>query len=551
MLRPALTESGRPSPPAAIAYTSAMAIPRLAIIGRPNVGKSSLMNLLARERASIVDPTPGVTRDRVTRLVELKSPDKIQPPKLVEVTDTGGYGVYNEAGKQINDVGEDLSRLTDDIEMQIAEAIVDAQLILFVVDAQTGITPLDETVARLLRERDVQTPVMLIANKVDSEKWEPHAFEASSLGLGEPMLISAAHNYRRREFLDRLYESLPDTSDELREQHADQVKIAIVGKRNAGKSTLTNALAGSNRMIVSDIAGTTRDAVDVQVEVDGVKFIAIDTAGLRKRKSLEGDVEWYAYQRSLGALRRADVALFLLDATTEVSQVDKAISKEIARLFKPVVIVVNKWDEVERLNETRKKQVEPESYMDYLDQELAGLRYAPVVFISAREQDGLTDMLKLAFELHRQASHRETTSRLNDVFREILDARGPTSKLGTQAKIYYASQIDVCPPTIAIMVNKPDLFTDQYQRYLLNALRARLPWEEVPVRLVFRSRTRADLKDLLSGAHRSAQRGEAKRGREGEALLPGRRIKRGNERAIEAPPLTDEELRRLDEGGAS
>ncbi|MCK4873705.1 MAG: ribosome biogenesis GTPase Der [Phycisphaerales bacterium] len=523
-----------------------MSVPRIAIVGRPNVGKSSLMNMLARARVSIVDPTPGVTRDRVSRLVEIPCPNKIGDPKLAEITDTGGYGVYNEAGRQTNDVGEDLSRLTDDIEFQIAEALTEAQLILFVIDAQTGITPLDETVARLIRESNRATPMLLIANKVDSERWEPHAYEAASLGMGEPTLVSAAHGFRKRLLLEAIYEALPDTSDDDLREKRDLMKLAVVGKRNSGKSTLINVLAGEDRVIVSDIAGTTRDSVDVQVDVDGVKFIAIDTAGVRKRKSLDGDVEWYAYNRALRASRRADVVLFLIDAAAEISQVDKQLSLELQHQFKPCVIVVNKWDVVEERNETsEKKTVKPDDYSDYLDKELPGLSYAPIVFMSALNEDGITDALHMAFNLYRQAEHRESTGRLNTVFKEILRARGPSSKLGLHAKLYYVSQIDVHPPTIAISVNKPELFGPNYRRYLLNALRKRLPYSEIPIRLIFRPRTRADLADLLSGEHRKAKARSATKPERGAGsdLIPGRRVRRGSERAIEAPPLSDDDPR--------
>ena len=531
---------------AGIAYTTRMAIPRIAIIGRPNVGKSSLMNMLARAKVSIVDPTPGVTRDRVSTLIELASPYKDLPAKLVEVTDTGGYGVYNEAGKQFNDIGEDLSRLTDDIEDQIGEAIGTADLILFIVDAQTGITPLDETVARLLRERAGDRPIRLVANKVDGENWEAHAFEASRLGLGVPLLISAAHSYRRREFLDALYEAVPETGNADRDAEKNMVKLAIVGKRNAGKSTLINSLAGEKRVIVSDIAGTTRDAVDVRIEMDGVHFLAIDTAGVRKRKSFEGDVEWYAHHRAMRSIRRADVVLLLIDAAVPVSQVDKQLSLEIQRQYKPCVIVVNKWDVVEERNRTAAKPVGPDDYLEYLDKELKGLSYAPIVLISAKEGENITDALRMALELNRQAKLREPTSRINEVFRGIFDQRGPSSKLGRVAKLYYASQVGTAPPTIALVVNDPDLFTPHYRRYLMNALRERLPFGEVPIQLLFRARKRANLPELLSGEYRKAREEKAKKTGTGADMLHGKRRRSGKQRAIEAAPLSEEELRRLD-----
>jgi GTPase len=533
-----------------------MALPRIAIIGRPNVGKSSLMNMLARARVSIVDPTPGVTRDRVSTVIELVAPDRIADSKLVEITDTGGYGVYTEAGKQFTDIGEDLGRLTDDIEAQIGEAIESADLILFIIDAQTGITPLDETVARLLRERGGERRVLLVANKVDGENWEQHAYEAAQLGLGAPIMVSAAHSYMRRQFLETLYDAVPEVSDADRQREDNLVKLAIIGKRNAGKSTLINALAGEKRVIVSDIAGTTRDAVDVRVQRDGITFLAIDTAGVRKRKSLADDVEWYALHRALRSVRRADVVLFMVDAATEISQVDKKLSKEIQDQYKPCVIVVNKWDVVEERNATAKKEVTPDDYMEYLDKQLIGLDYAPISLISAEEGEGLSEMLQTAFLLYRQAQERLPTSQINEIVQEILAERGPSTKLGRVAKLYYASQVGVAPPTIALMVNDPDHFSPQYRRYLLNALRKRLPFSEIPIQLVFRARKRADLADIKSGDYRkarladeAAKKSKAEKTAKRSDILPGKQVRSGGERAIEAPPLSEDELRKLDEKG--
>lgn len=484
---------------------AAMSLPNVAIVGRPNVGKSSLLNRLARRRVSIVDPTPGITRDRVSTVIELDPPTDTPrgtPSRLIELVDTGGYGVYVAEGKRFDDVGADLTTLTDDIEMQIRLATEQAALILFVVDAQAGVTALDETIARRLRESGFATKTIIVANKTDAENWEPYAAEASMLGLGEPIPVSATSGHRLRYLMETIWSRLPEVDDaaDSRAAAREELRLAIVGKRNAGKSSFVNTLAGEPRVIVSEIAGTTRDSVDVRFEIDGRVMIAIDTAGLRKRKSMSEDVEYYAFRRALSAIRRADVAMLLIDATEPVSQVDQRLAMELQRQTKPVVIVVNKWDLVDPARAT------PETYGDYLTRELRGYDFAPIVFTSAKNNTGVRDAVTMAFNLHQQAGHRETTGQLNQIIGDILDKRGPSTRLGTQAKLFYATQIDVHPPTIVLMVNDAKLFGPRYERYLLNRLREELPFSEVPIRLIFRSRKRVALADLK---HRPRDHDEA------------------------------------------
>ncbi len=438
-----------------------MSVPIVTIVGRPNVGKSSLLNCLARRRISIVEPTSGVTRDRVS--TEIHHGDY-----LFELIDTGGMGVIDADG------------LTEDIEAQIEIAIYMADVILFVVDVREGITPLDSMVAEKLRRLNKQT--ILVANKVDTPKFEFQTSVFNKLGFGEPLPVSATERFGRSELLDRITSLLPDLHLTEADTAEPMMKLAIVGKRNAGKSTLINTLAGQQRVIVSEVPGTTRDSVDVQFEMDGKQFLAIDTAGVRKKKQVEGSIEFYSLARAERSIRRADVALFLIDSTLKVSEVDKKLGDFIVSECKPCIIVINKSDLV--------RDVETQKYNKYIYQCLPGLSFAPISFISAKNNEHVVDMIHLALDLYKQANIRVSTSELNKALEEALTLHRPTRKKSKSPKIYYTTQVSVSPPTFILFVNDPKLFDSDYERYLANQLRSKLPFPEIPLKFHFRARSK-------------------------------------------------------------
>ncbi|MEM1353357.1 MAG: ribosome biogenesis GTPase Der [Planctomycetota bacterium] len=464
-----------------------MALPRIVIVGRPNVGKSSLMNRLAGRKISIVDPTAGVTRDRVSTTIEIP-PDmdkgrNTDRPYQAQLIDTGGYGI------------EDSMQLTTEVEQQIAHGLAGADLVLFMVDAQAGVTPLDQTVAQLLRTTAGDgKKIVLVANKVDADNLEPVAYNVMQLGFGEPVMISATTKHN----LSALYRAIHgqiDFESYLTEGGKNEedagVLVAVVGKRNAGKSTLVNALAGEERVIVSEKEGTTRDSVDVRLEVDGKPLTLIDTAGVRKTKSLQDDIEFYSQHRSLRSVRRADVCLLLIDAAVPVSQVDHQLVNEITKHHRPTVVVVNKWDLAEQ-------EYTHDQYVAYLDDALKGLSFAPIVFISATQGEGMAEAVAMALNLYEQSSHRMSTSRLNSAIEQITAERGPSNKHGKHAKIYYGTQTDVNPPTVVLFVNDTDLFDRNYQQYLINRLRDYVDFSEVPIRLWLRGKDKMTAEERKS-----------------------------------------------------
>ena len=435
-----------------------MSLPIVAIVGRPNVGKSSLLNCLVGKRVAIVDAVAGVTRDRVSAPVRVGD-------GYVELLDTGGFGI------------EDADGLTEHIAQQIDYAVSSAALILFVVDARDGLTPLDKSVAAKLRR--VEAPVILVANKVDSSSGNFELGELNALGFGDPLEVSATHRLGTAALVQAVAARIAPGGGEVDEP---VMKIAIIGKRNVGKSTFVNALAGAERVIVSETPGTTRDSVDVRFEMEGRALVAIDTAGVRKRRKIADDVEFYSRHRALRSIRRADVVLLLIEATEPVGRVDKQLIRYVTDLFKPVVLVINKWDLAESL-------ASREEFGPYLAHALPELAYAPVVFACARDGSGVREAVNLAGKLFEQSRRRVPTSELNVAVEQILSHHAPKAgRSGRPARLYYATQIAAAPPTVVCFVNDLDAFDQAYQRYLLNQFRRRLPFAGVPIRLLFRQR---------------------------------------------------------------
>jgi GTP-binding protein len=443
-------------------------LPQVAIVGRPNVGKSSLFNWLAGRRIAIVDPTPGVTRDRLTTPVQAGN-------RYFELTDTGGIGVV------------DVDALTRDVERQIAYAIDRAQVILFVVDARTGLVPLDERVA--VRLRGVGKPVLLVANKCDHAGLDQHIAEFYKLGFGTVYPVSAQQFRGKPELFDRILEHLPAEGAEETPDVGDVLKIAMVGRRNTGKSTFINALAQEERAIVSEVEGTTRDSVDVTFERDGKKIIAIDTAGVRYRGKVKSDIDFYSLSRSERSIRRADVVLHLLDATKKASLVDKQLAGYILENHKPAVFVVNKWD-------LAKGQAFTGEYGEYLRRVFPSLDFVPIAFLTAKDGKNVQKVINLAQNLHKQAGVRVPTGDLNRVIQRAMLEQSPPLRKNRLPKVYFVTQVAVQPPTIVLFTNGPDLFDKTYRRYLLKTLRDHFGFHDVPIKMYLRPKQRDENRSL-------------------------------------------------------
>lgn len=447
-----------------------MAVPQVVIVGRPNVGKSSIFNWLAGRRLSIVDDVAGVTRDRVTYLLEIED-------RFVELVDTGGIGV------------NDVDNLTTEIEGQIELALESADVILFVVDARAGLVPLDKEVANRLRYID--KPIICVANKCDDSSLDPQAYEFYKLGRGKLVRVSTMQNRNKQELLDMILERLPNP------EHVDPLvveevpmKVAIVGRRNVGKSTFVNTLAQAERMIVSEVPGTTRDSVDVRFEMDGKVFVAIDTPGLRRTKSIRTDVDFYSSHRAHRSIRRADMVLMFFDCTERISKVDKQLVQYICDNFKPCIFVVNKWDQMHGKMPTEK-------WVSYLRDNFKTMWHAPIAFITGQTGKNVKALINHTQNLFKQSKERVTTGELNRLIQRAVEHFAPPIFQGRQPKIYFATQVSSQPPTIVLIVNNPAAFSPSYRRYLLGVLRDQLSFGEVPIKLYLHRRKEKDQRDQI------------------------------------------------------
>ena len=445
-----------------------MSTSQVVIVGRPNVGKSSIFNWLAGRRLAIVDDVAGITRDRMTCFVE-------HDDRHFELVDTGGIGI------------NDVDNLSDEIEEQIAIAMQEANIVLFVVDVRSGLAPLDEEVARRLR--GIDKPVIFVANKADSEKFDPQADEFFRLGPEEIIRVSTKQNRNKRPLLDAIVQQLPADRDEVETDEDPLMKVAIVGRRNVGKSTFINALVRSERMIVSEVPGTTRDSVDVRFEVDGKPFIAIDTPGVRRRKSIRTDVEYYGLHRAQRTIRRADVVLMFFDAAEEISKVDKQLTHYINENYKPCLFVVNKWDLL------TEQHIYTEQWGDYLLETFPTMAHVPIAFITAKTGKNAKRLINHAQMLFKQSRQRISTGELNRVIRRALELHPPPQIQQRLPKVYYVTQADIQPPTIVLMCSNPKAFSPTYRRYLLGAIRDEVKFAEVPIRMFFDKRAHRDKPD--------------------------------------------------------
>jgi len=433
-----------------------MANPLIAVVGRPNVGKSTFFNKVAGRKISITEDRPGVTRDRLYADSEWRG-------KAFSIVDTGGIELKSD----------DL--MWKQIKKQAEVAIETAVVILFFVDGKEGLTSSDYEVADMLRRS--KKPVILVVNKVD-EYSEDKVFEFYSLGLGEPFPVSAEHGKGIGDVLDEAvsyFEKYVNEED-------DSIKIAVVGKPNAGKSSLVNRILGFERSIVTDIAGTTRDAIDTRFSYDGRDYTIIDTAGIRKKSKVEDDVEYYSVMRAFDAVRRADVCLLVVDSTEGLTEQDTKIIGYVHEQGKPSVIVMNKWDLIEKDTNTINK------FEDKLKQDLKFMDYFKSIYISAKTGQRVEKIMTAVDKVYANAHMRVQTGTLNDLISDTVRANEPPSYNGRRLRVYYSSQVSVAPPTFVLFVNSQDLMHFSYERFLENTIRNAFDFSGTPIRIVTREK---------------------------------------------------------------
>lgn len=443
-----------------------MALPIVAVVGRPNVGKSTLFNKLVGKRLSIVEDTPGVTRDRIYSECEWRS-------RKFMVVDTGG----------IEPSSDDV--ILSQMRRQAELAIQKADVIVFLTDLRTGVTADDYEVARMLRKSG--KPIVLCVNKCDSIGEPPAEFyEFYSLGLGDPVAISAAHGHGSGDMLDEVFKYFPENDDE--EYDEEYVKVAVIGKPNVGKSSLINRIAGEERVIVSDIAGTTRDATDTVIENEHGKYVFIDTAGIRRKSKVLEKIEHYSVLRAYMAVDRSDVCVIIIDATVGFTEQDSKVAGYAHEQGKACIVAINKWDAVEKTTGTM------DEFTNKLKEDFSFMSYVPFIFISAKTGQRVEKLFDMINDVNRQNSMRVSTGMLNDVLSYATTRVQPPSDKGRRLKIYYMTQPSTKPPTFVVFVNRADLFHFSYQRYLENQIRQTFGLTGTPVRFITRERGREDVK---------------------------------------------------------
>ena len=449
--------------------------PVIVLVGRPNVGKSTLFNRLVGQRLAIIDETPGTTRDRLVS-------EGYWSGKDFFVVDTGGIDPPKRPNQQVLSVGS--KDFVDEIRAQAEIAIEEANVIIFVVDGQDGITQADREILTILRKRQTKKdglatpPIVLAVNKIDNQKLALHANEFYSFGLGDPYSISAYHGTGTGELLDAVLSLFPEQTEEA--EAPDTIKVAIVGKPNAGKSSLLNKLAKEERAIVSPIAGTTRDAIDTEISFEDHKVTLIDTAGIRKRGSIIPGVEKYSVLRAMQAIERCNVALLVIDATTGITAQDEHIAGFIQEAKKSVILIVNKWDAVEK---DEKTAIEFEAKVR---ESLNFLPYVPVLFISAQSGQRVHQVMPLVVKVWQERQVKLTTSQINKVLTHSQDIHTAPSTTGHPFRIYYGTQVKIDPPTFLLFCNDPTLGHFTYLRFLENQLRSEYPFVGTPIQLVLK-----------------------------------------------------------------
>ncbi len=455
--------------------------PVIALVGRPNVGKSTLFNRLAGERLAIIDDTPGTTRDRLVAESDWAGHNFF-------IIDTGGIDP-SKLRKQ-EPLSIDSADFIDDIRVQAEIAIDEADVVLFIVDALSGVTTADREVAEILRRKQhmqdgqPQPPLILVVNKADSAQARLDALAFYELGMGDPYPISAIHGTGTGDLLDEVVRHFPTPGED--EQEDDSIKIAIVGKPNAGKSSLLNQLVGKQRSIVSPIPGTTRDAIDTQIIWEGMPITLIDTAGIRKRGSITPGVEKYSVLRAMQAIERADVAILVVDAVSGITAQDTHIAGYISEAWKSAIVVVNKWDLIEKDTNTMME------YERTVRQELNFMDYVPVLFISAFTGQRVNQVMPMALQVQEERLVRLTTSQLNRILQEAQDRHQAPATTGRPFRIYYGTQVRSEPPTFLLYVNDPELCHFTYLRFLENQIRREYPFIGTAIRLVLKKRERPE-----------------------------------------------------------